>query len=305
MGANSSKSSSKPVDMTPQAFKDLQGPFADVVSNLIGQYVPGGSEAIMGGYKGPTTTGGPSANEQSTLDKLQQTTTNNPAAGGLADAGADPTAAGNTANQLGNAAAGDIGNFTQALGAGTQTGAFGIGEDGQNPFLQSYIQAAQRQTSQALEETLGRTLPGRFAMAGQRTQPGQSSAFDRAAAIATRGTADALGDIATNISYDAYSDAANREAEAVNSELQRRSQTANSAMDRSTQVQSQEVDNLIKNLQAQALPRMIEDLGIERGMEVFNNRVNSLLSTLGIAAGATRPVIASEGKSSSGGFSLK
>lgn len=72
-----------------------------------------------------------------------------------------------------------------------------------------------------------------------------------------------------------------------------------------SQIQSQEVDTLIKNLQAQALPRLIQEMGVERGMEAFNNQVNSLLSVLGISAGVTRPVIANESKSSSGGFQLK
>lgn len=315
MSMSGSKSSSKPKDMTPEEFKNLQGPFASVIGNLIGQYVPEGTEAIMEGYKGPTTTA-PSANETATLNQLQQASgatgapgTTAPDLSGVTAAGADPTAAGQTANQLGQTAAGGMGAFTDALRSGTATGAFGGTAD--NPFLQSYVQSAQRQTQQALEESLGRTLPGRFAMAGHQTQPGGSSAFDRAAAIATRGAADSLGDIATNINYQAYEAAAGREADAVNSELQRRGQTANSAMDRAvtagqtqSQIQTQEVDNLVKNLQAQALPRMIEDLGIERGMEAFNQRVNALLSTLGIGAGVTRPVISSESKSSSKGFGL-
>lgn len=52
MGASSSKSESRPVDMTPEAFKALQEPFAQVLGMLIngsGQTVSG----LINGYQGP------------------------------------------------------------------------------------------------------------------------------------------------------------------------------------------------------------------------------------------------------------
>jgi hypothetical protein len=146
----------------------------------------------------------------------------------------------------------------------TQGGAF---LDQGNPFLQAAIQAAQRPTLQGLSETLTRDLPGRFTQAGQFTQPKGSSAFDRSAAIATRGAADAMGDIATKMSFQGYEAERGRQQQSI-------------------QLGQQEVDTMIKNLQAQGLPRLIEDLGIERGLQEFQSRVGSLLQALQIAAGA-------------------
>lgn len=453
MGGSSSKSSSQPVDMTPGAFQGLQQPLADVLGNLVGQYAPAGTSAIMNGYTGPTTTPA-TANENSVLSQLMATTANigkpataatQPAAGAtqaapttaqpaigqpqpglpgnpFSMAGGQPAAqtqginpakdpavqqligntiaggssagaAANTAATLGAAnpnAAASLGDYRQQLGDASQTGAFG---GAQNPYLDSYIQSAQRNTQQALEQTLGRTLPGQFAAAGQSTQPGGSSAFDRAAALAYTGGANALGDIATNIGYNAYNSNADREASALTQEqgainqaglqTQQLGSTAQqNAMDRAlqapqlqaglntaaatnaltgaqqglvgaqtgtekaqtglvnaqtgtqnaqtglvsaqtgqtgaqtgltnaqtaltgSQTNAQDVNTLVNNLQAQALPRLIDDLGVERGMDAFNQRVNSLLSTLGIASGVTRPVVSSSSTSSSGGISLK
>lgn len=428
MGGSSSKSSSKPVDVTPGAFKDLQQPFANVVAAAL-PGIPQGTQRIVEGYKGPTTSPLTTGEEQA-LGQVQSLTQGQTPfqqapptpVYGAAGAGSDVTNAllGGTAMsgltpQMTSQFVGGLGlqnqnmqnlgtilglqggpfqgvvpqgfnnaplnEFQAGVAGASQTGAFG--GDANNPFLQSYIQAAQRPTQQALEETLSRTLPGRFTQAGQFVQPGSSSAFDRAAAIATRGAADALGDISTNISYQALEQARGREAESLGAELARRgqqglqtqalgaqgglqaqqltadairqsqalgaqgglqtqaltAQAQQSQLDRALQslgigsqlatdqqgraltgaqtdltgaqqqqigsgVESQQIQNAIANLQAQALPRLIQDLGVERGIEAFNNNVNALLSSMGIAAGVTRPVVAQEGKSSSKGFSL-
>lgn len=442
MGGSKSSSSSKPVDMTPEAFKALQGPFGEVLGNMIGKYTPGGVDAIMGGYKGPTTapiTG----NEQNALNQINQTATKagqpqtptnslaqptqvpgaaqqqTPAylqqlqqqslqtpqtAQGpsqqskdlMAATGATGTAPGAAnfvqATGTGNANKGSIADFTAGNAAASQTGAFG----GPNPFSGAFIDQAQRRTMENLEETLSRTLPGRFTQAGHIVQPQGSSAFDRAAAIASRGATQEMGDIATRINYQSLADAQNREATAMGAEQARRgegdartdaaiqaqldramqipgmeaqienlgantsqvlgtlpgqfadtalrlsqtrgqeaqtgltnaqtgtqnAQTGKVAADTDatkaatkgqdaqtdltrSQIGTQEMDTMIKNLQAQALPRLIQDMGVERGMEAFNNQVNSLLSTLGIAAGVTRPVIGNESSSKSGSVQLK
>lgn len=492
MGGSKSSSSSKPVDMTPDAFKALQGPFGEVLGKMIGQYTPGGVEAIMGGYKGPTTS--PiTANEQNALNAINTTATNNTGQNrpvtntlanptqvvgmggtpttGMPQSGMGPRQTGGSASTApgfqprtgampqspangvsgyqpgafqpapgetdfftqramqdpatakgpsqqskdlmaatgatgsaqgaanfvnatgtGNANKGTMADFTAENAAASQTGAFG----GPNPFSDAYINQAQRRTMENLEETLGRTLPGRFTQAGHIVQPQGSSAFDRAAAIASRGATQEMGDIATRINYQSLADAQNREATAMGQErglrgeadartdlaiqnqldramqipgmeaqienlgantsqilgslpgqfadtalrlaqtrgqeattgltqaqtgtqnqqtgkiaaetdltkAQTSGQDANTDLTRS-QIGTQEMDTMIKNLQAQALPRLIQDMGVERGMEAFNNQVNSLLSGLGIAAGVTRPVIGNESKSSSGSVQLK
>lgn len=144
---------------------------------------------------------------------------------------------------------------------------------GANPFLEQAIQAAQRPTLQGLEETLSRALPGRFTQAGQFVQPQGSSAFDRAAAIATRGAADAMGDIATNMSFGAHEAERGRQQEAIG-------------------LSRAEIDSTISNLQAQALPRLIEEMGIERGLQEFQRQTQQLLEIMRILGGVTTPTVA-------------
>jgi uncharacterized membrane protein len=176
---------------------------------------------------------------------------------------------------------------------------------------------------QALTETLSRTLPGRFTQGGQFTQPQGSSAFDRAAAIATRGAGDTMGDIATKLSYQTTSDqlarnfqaqqaARGAEDTALQGQLARDQESKEGAAGRqiqaagiAPQVSTAQVQNLTANLQAQALPRLIQEYGIERGMDEFNNRMNSLLSVIGIAGGVTQPTVSSKSESSQAGVSLK
>lgn len=325
-----------------------------------------------------------------------------------AASGSSPTGVNQFVDALGLGPQQSLGQFQQGLAGASQTGAFGGANA--NPFAAAYIDQAQRQTMQNLEETLSRTLPGRFTQAGHIIQPQGSSAFDRAAAIASRGATQEMGDIATRISYQSLADAQAREASALENELGRRGEgdariaaAKQSQLDRAlqipgleaqignlnaqtgstlagiptqmmdtalryaqtrgqqaetgltgaqtgltgaqtglvnaqtgteqaqtgktqaetglvnaqtgtqnaqtgltqSQIQAQEVDTLVKNLQAQALPRLIQDMGVERGMEAFNNQVNALLSTLGIAAGVTRPVVSQKSDSSSGSVSLK
>jgi hypothetical protein len=184
------------------------------------------------------------------------------------------------------------GQNRNALIQKTLEGQFLPGQSGANPFLEAAIQSAQRPTLQGLEETLSRSLPGRFTQAGQFVQPQGSSAFDRAAAIATRGAADAMKDIATNMSFAGYESERGRQQEAV-------------------QIDQAEVDTTIKNLQAQALPRLIEELGIERGLAMFQQNTQSILQILQTLAGVTAPTVANtqfatshaEGSSDKGIFS--
>lgn len=157
----------------------------------------------------------------------------------------------------------------------TIAGKYLPGSAGSNPFLEAAIKAAQRPTLQGLTETLDRTLPGRFTSAGQFVQPQGTSAFDRAAAIASRGAADAMGDIATKMSYQGYNDERARQQEAI-------------PLSRS------EVDTTVMNLQAQGLPRMIQDQGIDRGIALFQQRTQQLLEILKLIGGVTSPTIANE-----------
>lgn len=161
------------------------------------------------------------------------------------------------------------------------------GQEKGNPFLQAAITAAQRPTIQGLSDTLSRDLPGQFTAAGQSIAPnnanpqgggGGSSAFDSAAAIATGRVANALGDIATNISSNAYN-------------------TERQLQQNAVPLSEQEVQTTINNLQAQALPRLISQLGIQNGMTIFQNSINSILQFLQTVGGVTAPAIANKTQS--------
>ncbi len=251
-GGSKSKSKSSPVDITPDAFKDLQGPFADVLRQLIGGGggdVQGGIPIAEGPFAAPVAAG-----EQTLLDQL------------LAKATGGST------------------SVSQDLLGQTASGAFLT----ENPFLQSQIETAQRTSLQGLEELLTRVLPGRFTQAGQFTQPEGTSAFDRAAAIATRGVAQSQADIASNLAFAGFESERGRQQEAAIA---------------LPQVTEAEVNTLISNLQAQALPRLIEQFGLEAGTEAFNQQINALLQVLAITSGTTQAV--SGQTSSSKGTSIQ
>lgn len=171
-----------------------------------------------------------------------------------------------------------------------------------NPNLDAAIRAAQRPTLEGLATTVGRTLPGRFTQAGQFTQAnnaiddngnaipggggGGSSAFDRAAAVATRGAANAVGDIATNMSFGNYANERNTQNQIAG-------------------LNQQEVQTTIAGLQAQALPRLIQEQGIQRGIQLFQTNIQAILDTLRTIAGVTAPVVANKSQSTSEGESQK
>lgn len=196
-------------------------------------------------YTGPLTTPA-TANENTLLQQLMTT---------------DPTAPGSPTSTLLN---------------NTLNGTYLTPQS--NPFLQAAITAAQRPTLEGLDQTLTRDLPGRFTQAGQSVQPQGSSAFDTAAAIASRGTANALGDIATNMSYQNYNDERNRQQAAI-------------------PMSQQQVATTIQNLQAQALPRLIQENGIDRGLQLFQQQSQQLLSILGLTAQVAAPVVANSSTS--------
>ncbi len=252
-GGSKSKSSSAPVDLTPEAFKDLQGPFADVLRQLIG----GGGGDVQGGIpiaEGPFTAP-VGAGEQTLLDQL------------LAKASGGSTSV--SQDILGQTAGGEF--LTE------------------NPFLQSQIEIAQRTNLQGLEELLTRVLPGVFTQGGQFIQPEGSSAFDRARSIGLRGVAQSNADIASQLAFQGFESERGRQQEAAIA---------------LPQVTEAEVNTLISNLQAQALPRLIEQFGLEAGTEAFNQQINALLQVLAITSGTTQAVIGQTSSGKSSGFEL-
>ena len=176
----------------------------------------------------------------------------------------------------------------------TLRGKFLPGQEGANPFFDAAVRAAQRPTLQGLQETLSRALPGKFAVAGQFSQgggagkpaTGGSSAFNRAGAIATQAGANMLSDIATNMGNEQFKN-------------ERLNQQAAIKFDQD------EVNTTIENLKAQGLPRMIEDMGIERGLALFKQKSTALLEVLRMLGAVTSPTIANQSQSKGSGSESK
>ena len=249
------KSSQGPVDVTPPEVEQLRGTFTDTLSSLLG--APGGVDPVAGVPTDPNVTGGigqtaPITTQEQQLLKL------------VGDTAQDPTRA----------------NLIQQ----TLQGQFLPGGAQGNPLIEEAIRVAQRPTLEGLEEVLGRTLPGRFALGGQQTNQGESSAFDRAAAIATRGVSQSLADIATTISFNAQ-------------------ETERARQQGAATIGQAEVETGIEALQASALPRLIAELGIERGTEEFDKRIKAILAALQIATGTPLQTVGQEAEASGSGVS--
>ncbi len=243
------QSTSGPIDVTSPEVEKLRATFSETLTSLLGG---GGRDPIAGVPTQPGATPGTAATapvstqEQFLLDLIGK-----------------------------DAASGE----RRDLISQTLQGQFLPGGEQSNPFLEETIRAAQRPTLEGLEETLGRALPGKFALAGQESKQKEgSSAFDRAAAIQSRGTAQALADIATNISFGS------QEAERA------RQQGA-------ATIGQAEVEVGIEQLQASALPRLIEQFGLTKGSEEFQARITAVLQALQIATGTPLQQIASESQS--------
>lgn len=147
-----------------------------------------------------------------------------------------------------------------------------------NPFLGATIEAAQRPLIRAFERTTIPNLRAQFTAAGHMIQPQSSSPFDTAVAMAQGDLMNALGDVSTRIASENFQAERGRQQSAVNQALQ---------------VSQTEMANMLAGLQASALPRLIEQRGIDAGIEEFNNQLNTLFQALALATGAAsgQPVV--------------
>lgn len=160
-----------------------------------------------------------------------------------------------------------------------------VGGPNGNPNIGAAITAAQRPTLDNLTNTLTKALPGRFAAAGQQLQPnspgstgGGSSAFDNAAATAFQSAANTSTDIASNIGNNAYATGV-------------ATQTAAAGLDQN------EVNNTISALQASALPRLIQQNGLNQGLSLFQSQVSNLLDVLKTIGAVQAPSLAANSQS--------
>ncbi len=250
LGGGGSSSKSKPVDLTPLPFRNLQGEVAGLSRRLL---APG---AIP--LDGLDEVAGLSPGEGAALDALSPFS-----AGSFRDAG---TGAAN--DQI----------------AQTLSGQF-LSPDS-NPALQGVIDASLRPIFQAaeLQNLNNKAL---FSRAGQRVQ--DSSPFAAVQQQANSDLVKTVADTTSSIVNQNFQQERDRQVQAV--ALQQ--QQANAQFQRQ-----------VTNLQAQALPRLIADLGITRGNEEFNRRIQLLQGILGISGDIASPVIGNESRSKSVNVSI-
>ncbi len=111
-----------------------------------------------------------------------------------------------------------------------------------------------------------------------------SSAFDKAAALAGTGLDQAVASATAPIANNAMLAGLNMQENAPS---------------QATQLGSAQVQSLIANLQAQALPRLIQQYGMDQGVQQFNNRVQTMLAALGLGASVSGPDVANQTQSNS------
>ena len=147
-----------------------------------------------------------------------------------------------------------------------------------NPFLQATIEAAQRPIRRQFEEVVLPNLRSVFTAGGQVIQGEGSSPFARAQALAAGDFVNALSDVSTRIAAENFQAERGRQQQAIT---------------QATRLSQSELENLVQGLRAVALPRLIEQMGIDRGTEDFNRRVDTLLRAIALAQGAStaQPVV--------------
>lgn len=244
--SSTQQSTSTPVNLTNPALSGLAPDLASSIRKLLGSF-----EATQAAGPQPTPQAGVTAQEQNMLDTI--------------------------GSQVGPGT--DSAQYIKSVLSGNYL----PGQPGANPFFDAAVRAAQRPTLEGLEETLGRVLPGRFTQAGHLIQAntgdqGGSSAFDRAGAIATRGAANAIGDIATNMGNTQFTNERNQQTEAA-------------------KLDQAQVDQTIKGLQASALPRLIQQNGLDQGLALFQQQTANLLEILKTIGAVQAPTVAQQSQS--------
>lgn len=164
-----------------------------------------------------------------------------------------------------------------------------------NPFTQSVVGAATQPLINAFNQTTVPALNGQFTAAGQRVnnssasgQAGGSSAFDNA-----------FNNAQTNLQSNIGATAANIEGSAYNTGLAQQSNAINQAGALSTQ----QLQNTIQSLTAAALPRMVQQYGIQQGLSLYQQQVQTILTALGLGGQVSQPAIANTATGSSQGSS--
>ena len=253
-GTTKSRSSSKTKDLQAQQFKDLRGPYADVLAGAFpyltdffsgGEQFGGVDDGRLDDLRAPMTPG-----EEGALNRLNFQLAGDP-------------------NQI----------LSDELIGSTLRGEYLSPET--NPGFADLLSYTNRAISDEFnkEDLEQRAL---FARAGQDLP--ESSPFAQASVDLSKARMDAIGRNTAALTSGIYESERGRQVQAIE---QRR---ANASF---------EFERQFEGLQANALPRLIDEIGFERGFAEYKSRIDSLMLALGITADVTAPALGTFSRGSS------
>ena len=308
------QSATRPINFTPQAFQNEAGYTAATLQQLIEGLGSGGNAGL------PEALG----------TVLNQATGGQDTNGSLV---APVTGAQNqTLSNLGAAEGGNF-NFNPGIGAiiqqlqGEATNPIGFAQNTANgmpvdPSFSRFLDpnyaaglATSPQTQSAIEAALGPTrqffnaqtvpgLVGQSAAAGQRAPASSAfgAAFGNSLAQENASEQATAGGIANSV----YQLGLGQEASAAGQVQGERSglygsglNIAANAPGQISSLTSQEVSQLLSTLQAQALPQLTQQLGINNGMSQYQSAISSVMQALGLQVQSEAPNIGYESGSQS------
>lgn len=175
-----------------------------------------------------------------------------------------------------------------------------------NPALQASIQAAQQPLIELFGDQMG-DLRGQFTRAGQFVQPGASSPFEREQGRLQTGLANALGNVSTNLVANNMNQERGRQTQildAIQGAFETGQNRQLTAAQNAPGFTSTQLTGLLTGLEASALPRLVEQYGIDEGQRRFERQQNQLLGALTTAfsGGASPQAVSLPGSEGSTGL---
>lgn len=275
------------LDIAPAPYKALRGPTA----SLLGGATSGTQPLTLAGipaYPGATTAG-MTPYETNLLNTLYGRAGEMPA----------PAPMDTVLGNLGRGA-------TPLQQAGTQNILDTLGgrylSPESNPFLAGTIKAATDPITQNWERNVMPNLRIGFSQAGQTISPFGSSPFDRATAMASNDYLNQIANTSANLAGANYQNERQNQLAALGlgnqaTGLQASAETQGLGAQLGQQSQNlanrqNQTAELIQTLQSTALPRLIEQHGLDQGIQEYRNRLATLMQVLGMQVGVTGTSIA-------------
>lgn len=162
---------------------------------------------------------------------------------------------------------------------------------GDNPVVQGQIQAATRPIFEAFQDDLGQ-LSSAATQAGQFVQPGSSSPFELARSRLQTGVANAIGDTSSRIVADNFARERQNQlglAGLLSDVFEQGQGRALQGASMQVPFQRGQLGGLMEALNIAALPRLIEQQGLDRGQQEFNRQQGTLLNIIQAALGSSAP----------------